>query len=221
MNMKLITVILITSLLLSGCGNINSQTELENETISKTEEDIFSTEKDESTESENDVSGFENIESLGHVETEKGLFNVEMTLPPEFVGEINQEELDALTSKKGFISAQLNNDGSVTYIMTKKKHKELLEETRVSFAASIENMIGSDDYPNIVSIEANSNFTEFTVVTKNDEISFTESFVVMSFYMMAGMYGVFSGEEVDNINVMFINESTGEIISEANSSDME
>jgi hypothetical protein len=37
---------------------------------------------------------------------------------------------------------------------------------------------------------------------------------------MGGIYSIFDGEEVDNINVKFINEASGEIISESNSSEM-
>ena len=48
-----------------------------------------------------------------------------------------------------------------------------------------------------------------------------ESFSVIGFYMYGGLYNVFSGEEVDNISVTFINANTGDIINIANSSDLE
>jgi hypothetical protein len=34
----------------------------------------------------------------------------------------------------------------------------------------------SINYPNVVSIEANDNYTEFTIVTKNEELDMSESF---------------------------------------------
>ena len=48
----------------------------------------------------------------------------------------------------------------------------------------------------------------------------SESFSVMALYMYGGMYGIFSGEEVDNVHVDFKNADSGEIISSANSEDM-
>lgn len=38
--------------------------------------------------------------------------------------------------------------------------------------------------------------------------------------MYGGIYGIFSGEEVENIQVTFINEATGDVISESNSSEL-
>ena len=209
MKSKFLIIILILSLLLAGCSNPEAGKDVEKESNNQAEEIT-----------ESDEIGLEELETLGEIETEDGLLNVEMTFPPDFVGETTQEELNQLAITDGFISITLNDDGSATYIMTKNKHKKLLEETRVSFESSLEEMIGSSDYPEIVSIKANDNFTEFTVVTKNTELSFSESFSVISFYMMGGMYGIFSGEEVDDVNVKFVNESSGEIISQSNSNDM-
>ena len=80
-------------------------------------------------------------------------------------------------------------------------------------------MVGSENYPNFTKIEANENFTEFTVTTKSAELDMNESFSTMAFYMYGGLYGVFSGENVSNISVTFINADTGQVIETANSSD--
>ena len=42
----------------------------------------------------------------------------------------------------------------------------------------------------------------------------------LSLYMYGGMYAIFSGDEVDNIHVDYVNAASGEIISSADSKDM-
>ena len=81
-------------------------------------------------------------------------------------------------------------------------------------------MCGSDDYPNFVSIKTNSDFTSFEIITQSEELDITESFSVLVFYMISGMYNVFDGTAVDNCKVTFINEASGAVISESNSADM-
>ncbi len=160
------------------------------------------------------------IEAIGDINVDKGIFDVTLTIPADFAGDVTQEELDETAKENGYQSATLNSDGSVTYVMTKAQHKEMLSGIKESIDQTLNEMVGSEDYPNITAITANEDFTVFTVTTKNDEPDFAESLAVVGFYMYGGMYAVFSGDEVDNIHVDFINADTGEIISSADSSEM-
>lgn len=162
----------------------------------------------------------QNIDSGAKVEVDKGLIDVTLNIPPDLVGDTTQEELDATCKEKGFKSIVLNDDGSATYTMTKEQHKKLMEEYKIQIDNTINEMIGSEDYPNITSIEANDNYTEFTVATKNKELDMAESFSAMSFYMYGGIYNAFNGENVENISVTFINADSGDVIETVNSSDM-
>ena len=146
---------------------------------------------------------------------------MELTIPAEFVGEQTQEDLNEIAEENGFKSITLNEDGSATYVMTQKQHEEFLTEYRNQINDSLKEMIGSESYPNFTKIEANDNFTEFTITTKSTSLDMNESFSVMAFYMFGGLYGVFSGETVDNVTVTFVNEATGEVISTSNSKDMQ
>lgn len=165
--------------------------------------------------------GIEDLESLGDIEVDKNLFDVVITMPADLVGETTQEELDQQAAESGVHSITLNEDGSATYVMSKEQHKKLLEDTRQSIQTSLDEMVGSDDYPNITSVEANDDFTSFTVTTTSTEVSFTEAFSVIGLYMYGGIYGIFSGETPDNIHVDFVNADTGEIIDSSDSQDME
>ncbi len=160
------------------------------------------------------------LEAIGDVEVDQGLFNVEIVLPKQFADSVTDEELEKAKKEKQFKTAKRNEDGSITYVMTKSQHKEMMGELKKGMMESIQEMVGSEDYPGIIAIEANSDFTKFTVMTKSEELTMNESFSVLAFYMYGGMYGIFNGTPADNIQVDFVNVDTGQIINSANSKDM-
>ena len=96
----------------------------------------------------------------------------------------------------------------------------MMDELAENINTELNNMCGSEDYPNYVSITASDNFTNFKVVSKSSELGLTESISVLGFYMFGGMYNVFNGTTVDNIHIDFVNEATGEVFNSADSKDM-
>ena len=62
------------------------------------------------------------------IEVDEGLLNVEVTLPASFFEDESEEEIKAAAEENGFSKCTINEDGSVTYKMTKAKHKEMLAE---------------------------------------------------------------------------------------------
>ena len=82
---------------------------------------------------------------------------------------------------------------------------------------ALQEMIGSEDYPNATAAEHNDNYTSFTVTTKSEELGFNESFSVLSFYIYGNS---FNGTPADNIHVDFINEASGEVIDSFDSENM-
>lgn len=209
MKKRFLTLSLLMTLSLTACGN---QATVSTGTV--TSESSIA----ETTETSGDLS---ELDALGSIEVEKNLFDVTLTIPKDYVGETTQADLDKMSKDMGYQSITLNADGSATYVMTKPQHEKLLEETRTSINNSLAELVGSEDYPNFTDIKTNDDFTEFTITTKSTELDFNESFSVLMYYMYGGMYAIFSGEEVDNISVTFINADTGKVISEANSSDAE
>lgn len=214
MKKKLLLLFLVGTLQLSACGSDNATDQSET-TNTKTNVENGT---DKSPETEPSV---ENVDVIGDIDVDKGIFDVVLTIPSDFVGEKTQEDLDNLANELGFKSIVLHEDGSATYTMTKKQHKQILSEYKDQIDTSLNEMIGSDDYPNFIKIEPNDNYTEFTVTTKSTELDLAESFSVLSFYLYGGLYSSFSGEKIDNISVTFVNADSGEIIETANSSDME
>lgn len=147
---------------------------------------------------------------------------IEFTVPTDFLDEeTTQESLDAeVAAANGVLSGTLNEDGSVTYIMTEAKHNELMQGLRERIDEGLNDLVGSEEYPSITAIDSSEDYTSFTVSVSTDTVGLQESFLVMAFYMYGGMYNTFNGTPAENISVAFIDPS-GSIIQTANSADME
>lgn len=209
MKNKIVLMILAVTLAISGCGSTSKPVSTE------------SASAESQNESDTDDSQVESsdLDALGDVEVEKELFDVTINIPSDYISATTQEELDEAVAELG-CKATLNEDGSATYVMTKQQHKKLMDDMANNINTALNEMIESEDYPNITDVSANSDFTEFTVTTKNTEPDLSESLAVMGFYMYGGMYHIFDGTEVDNIHVDYVNADSGEVISSADSADM-
>lgn len=203
------TLALLLVLSLAGCGSSEPQTSATTQAATN------------STTSTETTTGFEDLEAIGELEVDQNLFTVEITVPADFLGDgITQESLDADVAASNYISAKLNDDGSVTYVMTKAVHDEMMVGVRDNIQQALDEMVGSEEFPSFTKVEANDDFTQFTVETTSTELGLVESFSVLGFYMFGGMYHAFNGTQVDDIAVTFINADTGDTVGEAHSSDM-
>lgn len=145
---------------------------------------------------------------------EKNLFSVTLTYPASMVDEgTTQDSLNnEISGIDGIKSATLNEDGSVTYIMTKAYHKQIMDDMAQTIDESMAEMVGSADYPNFTKVEANEDYTVFTVTTKSKALSLDESLSLLQFYTEGAFYSVVSGNDADSIHVDFVNADTGEVI---------
>lgn len=145
-----------------------------------------------------------------------GLFNVALTIPAEYVEGTTQKE----QAKEGtFKSATLNKDGSVTYVMSKSQHKEMLNTLKDSIADELNKIPNSTDYPNVTKVEANDDYTKFTVTTASTELSFEEQFLSIQLYIYGGMYNAFNNLS-PVISVDYVNADSGATIYSGKSSDI-
>lgn len=203
----------------AACGAGGDQTDASSSTTAGTE--VAGDENSGlSNETEDEIS--DDLAAIGDIDVDKNLLSVTITMPAEYTdSELTQADYDAAAAENdGIKSITLNNDGSVTYVVTKQYHQEMLQGVVDQYTEQNNEMIGSEDYPNITNIETNDDFTEFTVTTRSTELSLMESMSVLLFYVEGGMYGIVSGTTPDNVHVDFVNADTGEIISSADSSNM-
>ena len=203
--MKRLLALTLALLMLTGCG--------------ASQDSVPDSQGDGSESVSENANGTADNSSDG-IDVDKGLLEVEFTVPAEFFDEGTQESLDEAVNEEGFKSATLNDDGSVSYVMTRATHEKMMDDIREEIDSSLAEMVGSEEYPTITKIEPNSTYTEFKVYLSTEEVGLAESFSVLALYVFGGMYNAFNGEPVDDIAVSFLNESTGTVIQESHSKDL-
>ena len=161
------------------------------------------------------------ISTAEQIEVEDNLFDVTLTLPADYASDITEEEIAQQMADGKVHTGTLNDDGSVTYTMSKAQHTALLESIAAELRSTLDDMIGSTDYPNLTSIETNDDFTDFTVYTTTQPgaVGLSDEMSVLIYYTCGKMYGIVSGQEPDNIHVDILNAESGELVSSHDSKD--
>ena len=150
--------------------------------------------------------------------------NVKLTLPAslfEYVDEeISQEDLDKAAFENGFISATLNEDGSVTYVMSKDKYNAYVAELAMSIDKGLEELCNTEN-STIVDIKHNADFTDYTITLDADVVGFTESFVSLAIVLYSAFYYGFTGKDMTSgVHFTYVNKS-GDVLEEYSTDEME
>ncbi|MGG3891757.1 hypothetical protein [Metabacillus fastidiosus] len=150
------------------------------------------------------------------VDVKKGLLNVEITLPASMFEDQDIDTVIADAKKEGVTEVTKNEDGSLTYKMTKAKHKEMMQELEKSILETIEETKNSKDYVSIKDITHNDSFSEFTlVVDKAKYENSMDGFAALGLGMSGMMYQIYNGSDPDTKVKIFIkDEATQEVFDE-------
>ncbi|WHY77832.1 hypothetical protein QNH20_01235 [Neobacillus sp. WH10] len=151
------------------------------------------------------------------VSVDKGLLNVELTLPASLFEGEDIDTVIANAKKDGVKEVTKNEDGSLTYKMSKSEHKEMMKELETNIKDSIEETKTSGDFASIKDITHNDSFSEFTLLV--DKAAYENSmdgFAALGYGMSGMMYQMFNGSDADSTKVtIFIkDEATQETIDE-------
>lgn len=145
------------------------------------------------------------------VDVDKGLLNVEVTIPASMVED--EEETIAEAEENGIKDTVVNSDGSVTYKMTKSQHRELLAEYREEVEEMMTEFVENEDFSSIEDITGNKNFTEFTLTVDREKFEETlDGFATFSLGIAGLYYQLFDGVDPDDYSIsMHMEDSeTGE-----------
>lgn len=150
------------------------------------------------------------------VEVDKGLLNVEVTLPASM---FEGEDVDASIAEveKEGVKATKNEDGSVTYKMSKSKHKEMMQELETGIIESVEDMKNNTDFVSIQEITYNNSFSEFTmVVDKEAYENSMDAFAIFGLGLSGMYYQLFNGAGEDDyrVKIMVKDQATDEVFEE-------
>lgn len=205
--MKRTLFLILILLFVAGCGTNNNAQEENQET---------------DVESEDIVSDNEETENNESINVDKGLLSVEVTIPADFLetGEEDQDidEIIAEAKDSGIKEVIENEDGSLTYKMSKSTHKELMKAIRQGIEESMDDMINDEDFASIQDITTNKSFSEFTMIVDKEPFENSmDSFAVLGIIFGSMYYQLFDGIDVDDYEVLvqFEDANTGEIFNEA------
>lgn len=147
------------------------------------------------------------------IQTDEKLLTVEITLPASLFKSQDMSTFDAnaYATEQGFSSAKLNDDGSVTVVMSKAKHKELLKEMATSLDTSFSEFVNGESTPYIKEISHNDDFT--TVTMKVDRAAYENAFdfTPLAIALSVSMYQAFTETEY-RVEISIVDVATGNTI---------
>lgn len=146
---------------------------------------------------------------------DKSQSTVELTLPASAFEDQDLSAFDTneYVKKQGFISAKVNDDGSVTVSMTNARHKKLLADMQADTEGSFQDLIKGEAVPYIKSITHDEGFKTVTVEVDRagyDKVQFPVS--PLSVGVIANYYQEFAGGTI-HTTVIFKDAYSGEVIS--------
>lgn len=190
--------ILSFGLVLAACGKEEANTNQESDTV----------QADEKTEVESETKSEK-------IEVEKGLLNVEITLPASM---FEGQDLDTVISeakKDGVDEITKNDDGSLTYKMSKARHTEMMNEMKDSVLEAIEETKTSGDFASIKDVTYNKDFSEFTMIVDKEKFQNSfDGFAAMGFGLQGMYYQLFNGVNSNNykVTINIKDEASGEVL---------
>ena len=146
---------------------------------------------------------------------------VTVVIPTVYEEVKTQKEADRIREKNGYKSVALEENGSLTIVMTKSQHDELIRDFRTSVDKGISEIIGAGGGSSIEKIEYNEDYSIFTVTVTEEEIGVIERQAADELIMYGALYHVYTGNDADRIRVDYVNAKSGEIIETADSGSLE
>ena len=143
---------------------------------------------------------------------------VALTVGTAYLAETTQEELDAACTEKGYLSAELNNDGTATLVMKQSTYDQLIATLRSNIDRSLDLVPGSEDYPEVTTVYANDDYTIFTMQFTGSTAEEADALDVTEFFLYGEIYAQYTGAEAPDVLVIIANDETGEILREARKS---
>lgn len=192
-NKLILFVVLLSLLVLAACSGANNE--------------VDTTENEATTYNESIEQG---------VEVDKGLMNVEMTIPLELLGEDAEAFEESLTEEwDGKIVTK--DDSFITVKMSKKEHAKMLKDFQESLEDRFQELIDDDELPSLKDITTNKDFTSIKMLVDREAFENSlDSFSVISLGFSSMFYQVFDGKDLEKekITIEIEDEATGEVFQE-------
>jgi len=148
------------------------------------------------------------------LKVDKGLINVEVTIPATLY---KGQDIDSIISEaknSGIKEVIKNEDGSLTYKMSKSEHKKMMKELKERIVKSVEELKTSEDFVSINDVTYNKSFSEFTLTVNKEKFEGSFDAIASFGLALAGMYyQLFNGADIEDykVTVNLKYETNGEI----------
>ena len=97
-------------------------------------------------------------------------------------------DVRASFDEQGCTSAVKNEDGSWTVVMPPDKYEEYVTECKDSVQKILDELVESEDWPNIADVTYDKDFTEVTITLRTDELELTDVFAPVAVGLSAFVY---------------------------------
>ena len=146
---------------------------------------------------------------------------VTVVIPTVYESVTTQEEAEKIRKENGYESAVLNDDGSLTIVMSRSQHDEMLDQFRKSVDEGIKEIIQAVEDSTIEKIEYNDDYSVFTVTVSGEELGLSERQAADELVMYGTLYHVYTGNDAERIQVDYVSSGTGEVIETADSGSLD
>ena len=146
---------------------------------------------------------------------------VTIVIPTLYESVTTQEEADRIREENGYESAILGEDGSLTVVMSRSQHEQILDQFKKSVDEGLAEIINTVEDSAIEKIEYNDDYSVFTVTVPGSELSFGARQAADELIMYGTLYHIYSGNDADRIQVEYVMSGSGEIIETADSGSLD
>lgn len=155
------------------------------------------------------------LSDLGSVEMIDGVPVVTLTLPAEYASQIT---LDDLKDSSAYVDATINEDGSVTYKLTKEQYENMYRTMKAACDKAIKYLEDSGQF-SIKKVEHSDSYAEFKVTLEGEKLGLIDSLSALTLYMYGGLMGMLKGKVPEHVTVSYYS-ADGKFIKTADSANI-
>lgn len=213
--MKLLVTLLFATMLTAACTATDDQQDqtarspAETATAGSASPDPIEPENHPSDEAERPEG--EGTDVIDDIETDRDL-DVEITIPVGYLEGADQSSIRADAQERGIRDVAFDDDGSVTFKMSRATHRQIMAEVRDEVVSGLASL--PDDFPSIEQVDDNRDFSRIALtVDRHEWEGGFDELAALAIAFAVGLYHAFDGTDPDDlqINVDVIDTATNEV----------
>ena len=148
---------------------------------------------------------------IDDIETGRDL-DVEISIPAGYLEGADQSSIRADAQERGIHDVSFDDDGSVTFKMSRATHQQIMAEVRAEAVSGLASL--PEGFPSIEQVDHNRDFSGIALTVERHawEGGFDE-LAALAIAFAVGLYHAFDGTDPDNleINVDVVDTDTNEV----------